>query len=279
MEELEAYLEESKTRKERLKRDESNRAHIKNCLDYVYNYIGQLNDGSYDTTKLNTGIAAVDRVTGGLEFGDLVAINGDRGTGRTALALHYAIEAAEKIQKPVVIYSQSHSSHQITIRLLSMLTGIPIALIEAGKLNEEQWIQLSIASNWLSGHDIYIYDMGMRVQQLLDYLEDEYGLGLLIIDGAPLAELDPETLQNMSMFADMNKCCVLFNCYYPSVAPYIEGYVSKVLCMETLEEDTYHFELRWTWHGHRQQSRLYWNKSCLRFMDEPHCNDNSDDCV
>ena len=269
MEELKAYLEESKTRKERLKRDESNRAHIKNCLDCVYNYISRLSDSSYDRTKLNTGIAAVDRVTGGLEFGDLVAINGDRGTGRTALALHYAIEAAEKTQKPVVIYSQSHSSHQITIRLLSMLTGIPISLIEAAKLDDGQWTQLGIASNWLSGQDILIYDMEMGVQQLLDSLEDEYDLGLLIIDGAPLAELDPETLQNMSMFADMNKCCVLFNCYYPSVAPYIEGYVSKVLCLETLEEDTYHFELRWTWHGHRQQSRLYWNESCLRFMDPP----------
>lgn len=279
MEELKAYLEESRVRKERLERDESNRAHIKNCLYNVYNYIGRLNDGSYDTTKLNTGIAAVDHVTGGLEFGDLVAINGDRGTGRTALALHYAIEISEKTHKPVMIYSQSHSSHQITIRILSMLTGIPIALIEAAKLNEEQWIQLGIANNWLSSQDIYIYDMGMGVQQLLDSLEDEYDLGLLIIDGAPLDELEPKTIQNMSMFAELTQCCVLFNCHYPSVAPYIEGHVSKVLNLEHLGEDIYNLELRWTWHGHRQQSRLYWNKSCLRFMDPPDVMENADDCV
>ena len=279
MEKLKAYLEECQAKKEWLKRDRNNPALIKNRLDNVYNYMGRLNDGSYDATKLNTGIAAVDRVTGGLEFCDLVAINGDRGSGRTALALHYAIDVAEKTHKPVRIYSQSHSSHQITIRLLSMLTGVPISLIEEAKLDDEQWTQLAIASNWLSGQNIQIYDLGMGVQQLLDSLEDEYDLGLLIIDGAPLGELEPETLQNMLLFAEVTRCCVLFNCNYPSVAPYIEGCVSKVLWLEHLEEDVYSFELRWTWHGHRQQSRLYWNKSCLRFMDEPFCIDNPDDCV
>ena len=95
MEEFKAYLEESRARKERLEREENNPAHIRNRLRNVFHYMDLLNDASYDKTKLNTGIAAVDQVTGGLNWGDLVVINGDRGSGRTALASHYAIALAE----------------------------------------------------------------------------------------------------------------------------------------------------------------------------------------
>lgn len=280
MEELKDYLEASRARKESLESKEKNPAHIKIHVDRVFDYMAMLNDASYDKTKLNTGIATVDQVTGGLNWGDLVAINGDRGSGRTALALHYAIDVAEKTHKPVRIYSQAHSTHQITIRLLSMLTGIPISLIEEAKLDEEQWIQLAIAANWLGSQDICIYDMEMSVEQLLDFLESGDDFALVIIDGAPMCELETTTMQNMAIYAEQMRCCVLFTCNYPSVAPYIAGYVSKVLNLEHLKEDVYSFELRWTWHGQRGKSCLYWNQSCLRFMDNPFDSmENADACV
>lgn len=280
MEELKDYLEESRARKERLEREEENPAHIRNRLRNVFHYMDLLNDACYDKTKLNTGIAAVDQVTGGLNWGDLVAINGDGGSGRTALALHYAIEVAEKTHKPVRIYSQAHSAHQITIRLLSMLTGIPISLIEEAKLDEEQWIQLATANNWLFHQDIHIYDMEMGVEQLLDFLESGDDFALVIIDGAPMCELETTTMQNMAIYAERMRCCVLFTCNYPSVAPYIAGYVSKVLNLKHLEENIYNFELSWTWHGQRGKSCLYWNQSCLRFMDNPFDSmENADACV
>ena len=269
MEELKDYIEVSRARKERLERGENNPAHIRNRLRNVFHYMDLLNDVRFDKTKLNTGIPAVDQVTGGLKWGDLVAINGDRGSGRTALALHYAIEVAEKTHKPVRIYSQAHSAHQITIRLLSMLTGIPISLIEEAKLDEDQWIQLANANNWLFCQDMHVYDMGMGVEQLLDSLESGDDWALLIIDGVSMCELEPKTIQNMAIFAERMQCCVLFTCNYPSVVPYIEGYVSKVINLVHLEENVYSFELSWTWHGQRGQSCLYWNKNSLSFTDEP----------
>ena len=141
MEELKDYLEASRARKESLESKEKNPAQIKNLVHRVFDYMAMLNTASHTPIKLNTGIAAIDKVTGGLGLGELVAINGDSGSGRTALALHYAIETAEKTHKPVRIYSQAHSARQLTMRLLSMLTGIPISLIETGKLDEDQWIQ------------------------------------------------------------------------------------------------------------------------------------------
>jgi len=280
MEEFKDYLEASRARKESLESKEKNPAHIKNLVHGVYNYMAMLNDASYDKTKLNTGIAAVDKVTGGLGLGELVAINGDSGSGRTALALHYAIQTAEKTHKPVRIYSQAHSAHQLTMRLLSMLTGIPISLIETGKLDEDQWIQLATATNWLVLQDLYIYDMAMSVEQILDSFQFRIDFALLIIDGAPMCELEPKTIRNMSLFARQMECCVLFNANYLSVAPYIEGKVDKVLNLKHLEDDAYSFELRWTKLGKRENGCLYWNKSCLSFTDEPlYIVKKEDDCV
>lgn len=280
MEELKDYLETSRARKKSLENKEKNPAQIKNRVHGVFDYMAMLNDDSYDKTKLTAGIAAVDKVTGGLGLGELVAINGDSGCGRTALALHYAIEVAEKTGKPVRIYSQAHSAHQITMRLLSMLTGIPISVIETAQLNEDQYIQLTLAANWLGNQDICVYDMAMSVEQLLDSFQSGIDFALLIIDGAPMGELEPKTLRNMSLFARQMECCVLFNANYLSVAPYIAGNIHKVLNLEHLEDDAYRFELRWTQLGKRDHSCLYWDKTSLRFTDEPlYIAKKEDDCV
>ena len=279
MEELKDYLEESRARKERLEREEENPAHIRNRLRNVFHYMDLLNDAGYDKTKLNTGIAAVDKVTGGLGLGELVAINGDSGSGRTALALHYAIDVAEKTGKPVRIYSQAHSARQITMRLLSMLTGIPISVIETAQFYDYQYIQLSTAANWLGSQDICVYDMAMSVEQILDSFQFRIDFALLIIDGAPMCELEPKTIRNMSLFARQMECCVIFNGNYLSVAPYIEGKVDKVLNLEHLEDDAYRFELRWAELGKRDHSCLYWNKTSLSFTDEPlYIVKKEDDC-
>ena len=280
MEEFKDYLEASRARKESLESKEKNPAHIKNHVDRVFDYMAMLNTASHTPIKLNTGIAAVDKVTGGLGLGELVAINGDSGSGRTALALHYAIDVAEKTGKPVRIYSQAHSAHQITMRLLSMLTGIPISVIETAQFYDYQYIQLATAANWLGSQDICIYDMAMSVEQLLDSFQFRIDFALLIIDGAPMCELEPKTLQNMLLFARQMECCVLFNANYLSVAPYIEGKVDKVLNLEHLEDDAYRFELRWTQLGKRDHSCLYWNKTSLSFTDEPiYIVKKEDDCV
>ena len=211
MEELKDYLEASRARKESLESKEKNPAHIKNHVDRVFDYMAMLNTASHTPIKLNTGIAAVDKVTGGLGLGELVAINGDSGSGRTALALHYAIDVAEKTGKPVRIYSQAHSAHQITMRLLSMLTGIPISAIETAQFYDYQYIQLATAANWLGSQDICVYDMAMSVEQILDSFQFRIDFALLIIDGAPMCELEPKTIRNMSLFARQMECCVIFN--------------------------------------------------------------------
>lgn len=280
MEELKDYLEASRARKESLESKEKNPAHIKNHVDRAFDYMAMLNTASHTPIKLNTGIAAVDKVTGGLGLGELVAINGDSGSGRTALALHYAIDVAEKTGKPVRIYSQAHSAHQITMRLLSMLTGIPISVIETAQFYDYQYIQLATAANWLGSQDICVYDMAMSVEQILDSFQFRIDFALLIIDGAPMCELEPKTIRNMSLFARQMECCVMFNGNYLSVAPYIEGKVDKVLNLEHLEDDAYRFELRWTELGKRGHSCLYWNKTSLSFTDEPlYIVKKEDDCV
>lgn len=280
MEELKEYLEASRARKERLESKEDNPAYIVNLLHEVIDYIAELNVAPDNPIRLNSGIAAVDKVTGGLALGELVAINGDRASGRTALALHYAVQTAKETHKPVRIYSMAHSAQQITMRLLSMLSGIPISFIETARFYDEQWIQLANAGAELTELDICIYDMTLDVERLCDSLQDGEKNALLIIDGVSAFELDAEVMQYMQQFAKQMQCCVLFNSDYLPVTSYIEGNVDKVLWLEIWREDVRNFDLRWARYGKPGYSRLYWDKNCLRFTEEPiHIEKNTDDYV
>lgn len=275
MDELRNYLQASKARKETPARDA---AQIGNLLHEVFDYMAKQSATRKHKLKLKCGLSAVDHVVVGLELGELVAIGGNRGCGQTALALHYAIQVAKDTHKPVWIYSQTHSAHQITKRILSMLTGIPIEDIESAQLNDAQWNLLSTASTWLKDQDIRVYDMVVDVERLCKALQDNEEIALLIIDGVSTHELEPKVMQAMSRLARTKQCCILFDGSYFSTAPYVEGGVDKVLWLDHLEDDEYSFALQWDRHGYPGFSTLYWNPICVSFMDDPlYTKENNDD--
>ena len=263
---LRNYLRASKARKETPARDA---AQIGNLLHEVYDYMAQQSATREHAVKFKCGLMAVDEVVEGLRPGELVAIGGYTGGGQTALALHYAIQVAKDTKKPVWIYSQTHSAHQITKRLMSMLTGISITSIEEAQLADKQWNLLSMATSWLKDQDMRVFDLTTDVERLCNSLYGNEEIGLLIIDGAPEYDLEPAVMQEMSRIAKEKQICILFNGPHLVTAPYVEGKVDKVLWVTHLDEDEYSFELLWTRHGKLGRSTLYWNDNCVSFMDEP----------
>ncbi|MDR1758454.1 MAG: replicative DNA helicase [Bacteroidales bacterium] len=86
-----------------------------------------------------TGIAALDRKTGGWQKSDLVIIAARPGMGKTALVLTVARNAAIDFQKPVALFSLEMSASQLVHRLFAMETGIDSEKIMRGKLSETEW--------------------------------------------------------------------------------------------------------------------------------------------
>lgn len=262
MEHLKNYLQANKARKEAPARDASQ---IGNRLHEVFDRMAAQSAMKGHLPKLAIGIEDVDKSIGGLELGELVAINGLPGSGRTAIALEIALQTAKDTQLPILIYSQNHAPQQITRRLLSMLTGVPIFCIENAELDDAQWNALYSASAWLQEQDIRIFEIDQPLPELCTTIRRQEPPALVIIDGLS----DHPFWQEMRMLkalASETTSCVVFTGCYPDTAPYIAGGVDKVFHLEwdTDRENT--FEIKWNRTGKNVGTLLIWQEECLRFL-------------
>lgn len=263
MEHLKNYLQASKARKDAPARDA---AEISNRLHEVFDRMAMQSAMRNQVKPLSTGYEDMDEIIGGLELGELVVINGDRGSGKTAMMLSIAIETAKNTSLPVLIFSQTHSAQQITRRLLSMLTGVPIISIEAADLSDAEWNLLSTASTWLKEKDIRVVDLDQSVQELCASINRCDTPALVIVDGLPIDALEPDSMKLLKKLAQEKNCCVLFGCFYFTNQPYISGNVDKVFCLDNYHENETTFEVTWNRTGKNGCTLLLWYPICLQYM-------------
>ena len=263
MEHLRNYLQANKARKEAPARDASQ---IGNRLHEVFDRMAAQSAMKGRSPKLATGFEDVDEIIGGLELGELVAINGLPGSGRTAIALEIALQTAKDTQLPILIYSQNHAAQQITRRLLSMMTGVPISCIENAALDDAQWNVLYSASTWLQEHDIRIFEIDQPLPELCATIRRQNTPALVIIDGLPDNQLWQEPMRILKALASETACCVAFTGCYPDTAPYIAGGVDKVFHLDWYTEQENTFEIKWNRTGKNVCTMLIWQEECLRFL-------------
>lgn len=263
MEQLSNYLQASKARKDVAARDISQ---ISNRLHQVFDRMAMQSAMKSRTEPLCTGYEEMDEIIGGLELGELVAIDGDRGSGKTAMMLGIAIETAKNTPLPIMIYSQTHSAQQLTRRLLSMLTGVPITTIETAALSDAQWNLLSTVSTWLKEKDIRIIDLDLSIPELCASINRCDTPALVIIDGLTPDALDPDGMKLLKKLAQEKNCCVLFGCSYYTNQPYISGKVDKVFSLDHYYENEATFEITWNRTGKNGCTLLLWHPECLEYM-------------
>lgn len=96
----------------------------------------EVNNGN--VSFVPSGFTDIDRaLDGGMYAPDFMIVAGRPGSGKTALMLSIAMNAAKK-GKRVVMFSLEMSNSQIVMRAASMETGIPFGDMRSRKMNEEQ---------------------------------------------------------------------------------------------------------------------------------------------
>jgi len=108
-------------------------------------------------TGLPTGLNHLDRLTAGLQPGDLVILAARPSMGKTAFALHLAYHAALAGQR-VALFSLEMGSEQLVHRLMAMLSFIDLAVLRAGQVTDQHWNQLIPAAERLSGLPLSLDD-------------------------------------------------------------------------------------------------------------------------
>jgi len=107
----------------------------------------------------DTGFKNLNDKTSGFGKGDLVIIAARPAMGKTALVLNMALKAIER-NEGVAFFSLEMPAEQLMLRLLSAKTSIPLQALRVGDLRDEQWSQLSAATQDLASKKLFVDDGG-----------------------------------------------------------------------------------------------------------------------
>ena len=97
-----------------------------------------------------TGFDELDDLTGGLYRGELAVLSGRPSMGKTAVALHMALQAA-RAGRNTLYFSIEMSEEEVTERILSMLSGVEAGKIRFKGTNREERALLEKAAAELAG--------------------------------------------------------------------------------------------------------------------------------
>ena len=109
--------------------------------------------------QVRTGFDELDDLTGGLYRGELAVLSGRLSMGKTAVALHMALQAA-RAGRNTLYFSIEMSEEEVTERILSMLSGVEAGKIRFKGTNREERALLEKAAVELAGLPLRIVYCG-----------------------------------------------------------------------------------------------------------------------
>ena len=157
--------------------------HIGTVLHKVFDHLTELAQSDSAIPGLSTGLKDLDVKINGLNKSDLLLIAARPAMGKSSLALNIGVNVAKKYKKTVAVFNLEMSREQLAMRLLSGESFVDSAKMQTGKLTDEEWGKLAMASAALSQTDIRIDDNpSITVAEMNAKLRRVEDLGLVIID-------------------------------------------------------------------------------------------------
>ena len=166
---------------------------VKDVLPGTIDRLDMLHQNPGKLTGVPTGFSEVDRMTAGLQPGDLIIIAGRPSMGKTTLAINIAENAAVGKGVPVAIFSMEMSAEQLSMRMISSLGRVHQGSLRTGNFNDEDWTRINAAVAQMSEAPIFIDETPAltptEVRARARRLKREKGLGLIVIDYLQLMQV------------------------------------------------------------------------------------------
>lgn len=157
--------------------------HIGTILHKVYDRLNELAQSDSAIPGLSTGLRDLDKKINGLNKGNLLLVAARPAMGKTSFALNICLNVAKKYKKTVAFFSLEMSREELAMRLLSGESFVDSQKMATGKLTEDEWIKIGMASSALSQTDIRVDDNGgITVAEMSAKCRRLDNLGLVIID-------------------------------------------------------------------------------------------------
>ena len=147
----------------------------------------EMADNPNDITGVPTGFYDLDRMTAGLQPGDMVVLAARPSMGKTAFAINIAEHVALNEGLPVAVFSMEMGAAQLAVRIVGSIGRIDQGHLRTGKLSDEEWPRLTEAIEKLRNISLHIDETaGLTASELranARRLARQCGkLGLIVVD-------------------------------------------------------------------------------------------------
>jgi replicative DNA helicase len=161
--------------------------------------VTEMAENPNDITGVRTGFYEFDKMTSGLQPGDMIVLAARPSMGKTSLAINIAEHVALNEGLPVAVFSMEMGASQLAVRIVGSIGRIDQGHLRTGKLTDEEWPRLTEAIEKLRNVSLHIDETpGLTTSELRANsrrLARQYGkLGLIVVD----------YLQLMSVSSSMN---------------------------------------------------------------------------
>lgn len=151
-------------------------------IDELYN-----RENGSDITGVPTGFIDLDKMTSGLQLGDLIIIASRPSIGKTAFAINIGENVAIDSGLPVAVFSMEMGGAQLAMRMLGSIGRLDQHRLRTGRLNDEDWPRLTHAIQKMNDAQFYIDETPaltpIELRARARRLARQCGkLGLIIID-------------------------------------------------------------------------------------------------
>lgn len=144
-------------------------------------------DSGSDVTGTATGFTDLDRMTSGLQPGDLIIVAGRPSMGKTAFSINIAENVALDGKLPVAIFSMEMGATQLAMRMLGSVGKLNQHYLRTGRLQDDDWGRLTHALGKLNDAPIFIdesaalsaLELRARARRLH---RQNSSLGLIVVD-------------------------------------------------------------------------------------------------
>jgi replicative DNA helicase len=162
---------------------------IQPLLTQVVERIDELysRDNQSEITGVSTGFIDLDRMTSGLQKGDLVIVAGRPSMGKTAFSINIGENVAIDSGLPVAVFSMEMGGAQLAMRMLGSVGKLDQGRLRTGRLIDEDWPRLTHAIQKMNNAQLYIDETAalssIELRARSRRLARQCGtLGLIIVD-------------------------------------------------------------------------------------------------
>jgi len=145
-------------------------------------------NGAEEVTGVRTGFFDLDRMTAGLQKGDLIVLAARPSMGKTAFALNMAEHVAVAEGLPVLVFSMEMGASQLALRMVGSLGRIDQSGLRTGNLKDHDWEKLAEAVDKLKSASIFIDETpalnSAELRARARRMARQFGgtLGLIVVD-------------------------------------------------------------------------------------------------